>query len=57
MANYTVGVEDGWNGKPKGATVSDSDLNENDLAVLIKIGVLVPTTQKVEEAPNGNIPK
>ena len=57
MTKYKVAVEDGWNGYGLGDLVETSEVAENDLAVLIQVGVLVPTTQKVEEAPNGNIPE
>ena len=48
MANYTVGAEDGWNGYKLGDKATVTALDENDIAVLVKIGVLIPTTQKAE---------
>ena len=57
MPEYTVNVDDGWNGYKLGDKATITQLDENDLAVLIKIGVLVPTTKKAEENQSGDIPK
>jgi hydrogenase/urease accessory protein HupE len=55
---YTVVSENGWEGFANGATVTDPNIDEGSLAVVIAVGVLVPQdspTKKVEEKSDGNL--
>lgn len=54
MDEYTVGVEE-WEGYKFGDKVTVTNLDENDIAVLIKVGILVSTTKKVEENQSGHL--
>ena len=44
MATYKVGGEQEWLGYKPGSTVTDPQISEADLEVVLALGVLIPTT-------------
>ena len=49
MTTYKVTSEGDWEGHSPGAIVTDPDLSEETLAVVVKLGLLTPTTKQTEK--------
>jgi len=44
MASYKVGGDKDWLDHKPGSIVTDPQISDEDLAVVLKLGVLIPTT-------------